>query len=139
MASPTPSVVTPPPPQMRPLKTLQLTDPPAFSLQSNREPLWPSNYANTTDYQRITLLNDLRKHMNASELVWNGRSFQNDTMSIVQADERTVAIRKGPLLSVLTTVRPVAPSPPLHPLLRLSPFYGSPPPLACARKSSPES
>lgn len=48
-------------------------------------------------------MNDVRKHMNDSQLLWKGKTFNNDTMSIVQADERTIAIRKGPLLSVLTT------------------------------------
>lgn len=47
----------------------------------------------------------MRAHLNASELLWNGKTFLNDTMSIVQTDDKTVAIRKGPILSVLTTVR----------------------------------
>lgn len=73
--------------------------------QLNREPLWPSNYTNTTYVQRVTLLNEMRSHINSSDLVWRGHSFINDTARIVQSDSQTVAIRKGPVLSILSTVR----------------------------------
>jgi hypothetical protein len=75
-------------------------------MQSNREALWPSNYVNTTQTWQIAQLNQLRKHLEDKKITHNGLTFNQASASIVAADSKTVAIRKGPVLSMLTTVCP---------------------------------
>ena len=49
------------------------------ALQMNREPLWPSNYANTTSYNIITKLNQVRLTNNASFPMLKGRARSSAT------------------------------------------------------------
>jgi alpha-amylase len=74
----------------------------------NRAALWPSNYTNTSTYQHIARLNKVRKAVIANNTMFNGQSFLNSTSKIIASTATDVAIRKGPLLAVLTNVRCVA-------------------------------
>ncbi|GFZ44160.1 1,4-alpha-D-glucan glucanohydrolase 1 [Saitozyma sp. JCM 24511] len=68
----------------------------------NRAALWPSNYTNTSTYQHIARLNKVRKAVIANNTLFNGQSFLNSTSKIIASTATDVAIRKGPLLAVLT-------------------------------------
>jgi alpha-amylase len=70
----------------------------------NRQALWPSNYDNTTTYQRIAKLNQVRHGLIANGTTFNGQSFLDHKTEIIASTQYDVAIRKGPLLAVLTNV-----------------------------------
>ena len=69
---------------------------------SNREALWPSGYANTTQVQHIATLNTVRDWLNSSQATHNGLTFNAAAAQILDHDDKAIAIRKGPLLSILT-------------------------------------
>ncbi|CED82279.1 glycoside hydrolase family 13 protein [Phaffia rhodozyma] len=69
---------------------------------SNREPLWTSEYANTTYRQRVAFLHEFRSLMATTGATFNGYTFENASAQILSHDQQTVAIRKGPMMSVLT-------------------------------------
>ncbi|KAL7421747.1 hypothetical protein Q5752_003518 [Cryptotrichosporon argae] len=68
----------------------------------NRAALWPSNYTNTSTYNHIKRLNQIRQAVINNGTTFNGKTFLNSTSQIVANTTTDVAIRKGPLLSVLT-------------------------------------
>ncbi|CAD6578592.1 MAG: hypothetical protein TREMPRED_002226 [Tremellales sp. Tagirdzhanova-0007] len=68
----------------------------------NRQALWPSNYANSSTYNRIAKLNEVRHAVISNNTLFKGQSFLNSTSSIVASTAHDVAIRKGPILAVLT-------------------------------------
>ncbi|OCF74806.1 alpha-amylase [Kwoniella mangroviensis CBS 8886] len=68
----------------------------------NRAALWPSNYANTTTYQHIRRLNDIRHAVITNNTQFNGKNFLDSQTTIVASTKTDVAFRKGPLLAVLT-------------------------------------
>jgi len=70
----------------------------------NRQALWPSNYENTTTYQRIAKLNNVRHALIANGTTFEGKSFLDYKTQIIASTPYDVAIRKGPLLAVLTNV-----------------------------------
>jgi alpha-amylase len=68
----------------------------------NRNALWPSNYINTTTYQRMGQLNEVRSALIANNTQFNGTNFMDARSQVIASSEYDVAIRKGPLLAVLT-------------------------------------
>jgi alpha-amylase len=71
----------------------------------NRAALWPSEYANTTTYNRITRLNTIRHALITNSTAFNGTNFHDATAQIVGSSATDVAIRRGPVLAILTNVR----------------------------------
>lgn len=65
---------------------------------NNREALWASGYANTTAYQYITTLNQLRNF-----LVKNSDWVKQET-NILTSSPNGFAIMKGSIISILTTI-----------------------------------
>ncbi|KAI0646787.1 alpha-amylase [Trametes meyenii] len=65
----------------------------------NREPLWPSKYANTTSYQLITKLNQLRNFMINSTDDWVTSQIQ-----VLNQSPEAIAFMKGKVLTVLTNI-----------------------------------
>lgn len=70
----------------------------------NRGALWPTKYANTTTYNRIARLNAIRSAVITNGTSFNGTSFMQATSRIAASTANDVAIRRGPLLAVLTNV-----------------------------------
>ncbi|KAG9318337.1 alpha-amylase [Chiua virens] len=80
----------------------------------NREPLWPSGYANTTTYQLITTLNQVMVTVckNCSLLtppqfrnfLVNHTSWVNSSMQVLTFSNDSIAFQKGDVVSVLTNV-----------------------------------
>ncbi|ORX36860.1 glycoside hydrolase superfamily [Kockovaella imperatae] len=68
----------------------------------NRQALWPSNYANTTTYNRIKTLNAVRKAVMTNNTMYNGQNFINSKTQFIASTDYDVAIRKGPFVAVLT-------------------------------------
>ncbi|KAK4686429.1 hypothetical protein P7C73_g3699, partial [Tremellales sp. Uapishka_1] len=70
----------------------------------NRAALWPSNYTNTTTYQRIGKFNSIRHTLinNGSQVTFNGTNFLQSTSQIIATTANDVAIRKGPLIIAMT-------------------------------------
>jgi alpha-amylase len=68
----------------------------------NRNALWPSNYTNTTTSQRIATLNQVRSSLIANGTEFNGETFMQARSQVIAHSDTDVAIRKGPLLAVLT-------------------------------------
>jgi len=68
----------------------------------NRNALWPSNYTNTTTYQRMATLNEVRSSIIANNTEHNGESYMDARSQIIASSQYDVAIRKGPVLAVLT-------------------------------------
>ncbi|WVN88138.1 uncharacterized protein L203_103339 [Cryptococcus depauperatus CBS 7841] len=68
----------------------------------NREALWPSGYSNTTTYQHIKRLNDIRRAVIKNNTMFEGKNFLDSRTQIVASTNKDVAFRKGPLLTVLT-------------------------------------
>lgn len=65
----------------------------------NREPLWPSKYDNTTAaYQLIQKLNMVRNHL------VNTSDWATEKTSVLTTAPEGIAILKGNVLSVLTTI-----------------------------------
>lgn len=69
---------------------------------TNREALWPSNYENTTTYQQIARLNQIRTAIIEHNLEFNGESFLNAKSQIIDSTDYDVAIRRGPVLFSIT-------------------------------------
>ncbi|KZT61240.1 glycoside hydrolase family 13 protein [Calocera cornea HHB12733] len=63
----------------------------------NREPLWPTGYANTTTYQLIGKLNTLRDF-----LATNSPDFLTANVTVLGATNNEVAIGRGPMVAVMT-------------------------------------
>ena len=70
----------------------------------NRQALWPSNYTNTSTYHHIASLNQIRHTLISNGTQFEGKSFLDYQSKIVASSQYDVAIRKGPLLAVLTNV-----------------------------------
>ncbi|WVQ82166.1 hypothetical protein IAT38_004294 [Cryptococcus sp. DSM 104549] len=67
----------------------------------NREALWPSQYANTTTYNHIKRLNQIRHAVISNGTLFNGQTFLDAQTKIVASTTKDVAFRKGPVLAVL--------------------------------------
>ncbi|KAI0085427.1 alpha-amylase [Irpex rosettiformis] len=65
----------------------------------NREPLWPSNYTNTTTYELIGKLNGLRNY-----LINSTDSFLSSDVQVLSSSDIGISIMKGPVISVLTNI-----------------------------------
>ncbi|KAH9901106.1 alpha-amylase [Cubamyces lactineus] len=65
----------------------------------NREPLWPSKYANTTTYQLITKLNQLRNHLINTTEDWVTTQVQ-----VLSETKEAIAFMKGDVITVLTNI-----------------------------------
>lgn len=70
----------------------------------NRQALWPSQYANTTTYNHIKRLNEIRHAVISNNTLFDGKNFLDSQTKIVASTGHDVAFRKGPLLTVLTNV-----------------------------------
>ncbi|KAK8864242.1 hypothetical protein IAR55_001488 [Kwoniella newhampshirensis] len=68
----------------------------------NRAALWPSQYANSTTYNHIKKLNDIRHAVISNGTSFQGKNFLDSQTKIVASTKTDVAFRKGPLLAVLT-------------------------------------
>ncbi|KIR67164.1 alpha-amylase [Cryptococcus bacillisporus CA1873] len=68
----------------------------------NRQALWPSQYANTTTYNHIKRLNEIRHAVISNNTLFDGKNFLDSQTKIVASTDHDVAFRKGPLLAVLT-------------------------------------
>nr|WVH01977.1 alpha-amylase [Naematelia aurantialba] len=68
----------------------------------NRQALWPSEYANTSTYNRIAKLNAIRQAVISNATTFDGKTFLDSPAKILANTSTDVAIRKGPLLAVLT-------------------------------------
>ncbi|EJD02103.1 alpha-amylase [Fomitiporia mediterranea MF3/22] len=64
----------------------------------NREPLWPSGYANTTSYQLVSTLNQFRNFL------VNTSDFATQPMKVLASNDAALAINKGNVISVVTNV-----------------------------------
>ncbi|KAI0665092.1 alpha-amylase [Cubamyces menziesii] len=65
----------------------------------NREPLWPSKYANTTTYQLITKLNQLRNHLINTTDDWVTTQVQ-----VLSETKEAIAFMKGDVITILTNI-----------------------------------
>ncbi|KDQ60585.1 glycoside hydrolase family 13 protein [Jaapia argillacea MUCL 33604] len=65
----------------------------------NREPLWPSNYANSTGYQLVTTLNQLRNF-----LVNGTTGWLTSPVQVLTTSPNGISIMKGNVVSVLTNI-----------------------------------
>jgi alpha-amylase len=70
----------------------------------NRQALWPSNYANTTTYNRIGRLNKLRQGLIANNTMFEGKNYLNSTSKVIASSNYDVAIRKGPIVAIMSNV-----------------------------------
>ncbi|KAF8964120.1 glycoside hydrolase superfamily [Flammula alnicola] len=69
----------------------------------NREPLWPSNYAQTDGYKLMTTLNKVgRLQVHLSQLLTDNSSATSS--SILTTSPYGVAIMKGPVISIVTNI-----------------------------------
>ncbi|ORY32604.1 glycoside hydrolase superfamily [Naematelia encephala] len=68
----------------------------------NRQALWPSTYANTSTYSRISKLNKIRQAVISNGTTFGGKTFLDSPAKILVSTATDIAIRKGPLLAVLT-------------------------------------
>ncbi|KAF8558403.1 glycoside hydrolase family 13 protein [Imleria badia] len=64
----------------------------------NREPLWPSGYANTTAYQLMSTMNQFRNFL------VNTTNWVNSSVQVLTFTNDAIAISKGNVVSVLTNV-----------------------------------
>lgn len=70
----------------------------------NRQALWPSTYTNTSTYTHLGKLNTIRSAVISNGTTFEGKTFLQYQSKIVASTAMDVAIRKGPLLAVLTNV-----------------------------------
>lgn len=70
----------------------------------NRNAIWAYNYTNTTTYQRMGRLNEVRSALISNSTEYNGQTFMDARSDIIASSDYDVAIRKGPVLAVLTNV-----------------------------------
>ena len=68
----------------------------------NRQALWPSKYTNTSTYERIKKINNARQAIIANGTQFEGKSYLDYQAKIIASTNYDVAIRKGPLLAMLT-------------------------------------
>ncbi|KAJ6618289.1 glycoside hydrolase superfamily [Mycena sp. CBHHK59/15] len=64
----------------------------------NREPLWPSNYTNTSSYQLISTLNQLRNFL------VNTTDWATQDTQVLTHDNNGLAFKKGDVVTVLTSI-----------------------------------
>jgi len=64
----------------------------------NREPLWPSNYTNTTSYQLMTTLNQLRNFM------INTTDWATQKVNVFTSNKNGIAFQKGEVVTILTNI-----------------------------------
>ncbi|CAK5279384.1 unnamed protein product [Mycena citricolor] len=64
----------------------------------NREPLWPSNYTNTTALQLITSLNQMRNYL------VNTSDWATQKMNVLASDSNGIAFQKGHAVVILTNI-----------------------------------
>jgi len=64
----------------------------------NREPLWPSNYTNTTAYQYMTTLNQLRNFL------VNTTDWATENVDVITSNDRAIAFQKGKIVTILTNI-----------------------------------
>ncbi|KAJ7470351.1 glycoside hydrolase family 13 protein, partial [Mycena latifolia] len=64
----------------------------------NREPLWPSNYTNTSSYQLISTLNQLRNFL------VNTTDWATQDIDVLESNEHGIAFQKGEVVTVLTNI-----------------------------------
>ncbi|KAK7023885.1 Not1-domain-containing protein [Favolaschia claudopus] len=64
----------------------------------NREPLWSSNYTNTTSYQLMTTLNKLRTFM------INTTDWATQKPNVLASNKNGIAFQKGEVVSILTNI-----------------------------------
>ncbi|KAJ7093161.1 glycoside hydrolase family 13 protein [Mycena epipterygia] len=64
----------------------------------NREPLWPSNYTNTSSYQLISTLNQLRNFM------INTTDWATQNTNVLTSDNHGLAFQKGEVVTILTNI-----------------------------------
>ncbi|KAI0822624.1 alpha-amylase [Trametes gibbosa] len=65
----------------------------------NREPLWPSKYTNTTTYQLVTKLNQLRNF-----LVNGTDNWATSQMEVLSQTNEGIAFMKGDVVTILTNI-----------------------------------
>ncbi|KZT03563.1 glycoside hydrolase family 13 protein [Laetiporus sulphureus 93-53] len=65
----------------------------------NREPLWPSNYTNTTTYQLMSTLNKFRNFLINGTTGW-----LNSSMEILTTSPYGIGMMKGDVVSILTNI-----------------------------------
>lgn len=70
----------------------------------NRNALWPYGYANTSTYWHIAQLNQVRHALISNGTKFEDKTFLDNPSKIIASTNSDVAIRKGPLLAVLTNV-----------------------------------
>lgn len=73
----------------------------------NRNALWADghgNYGNSTTYQRVKTLNKLRHSLIANGTTFDGKTFLQAPTTVVAQTATDLAVRKGPVLTVLTNV-----------------------------------
>lgn len=68
----------------------------------NRAALWPLGYENGTTTELILRLNTIRHKMIEQNMTWNGETYMDARSSFIAYTDYDVAIRKGPIISVLT-------------------------------------
>lgn len=68
----------------------------------NRAALWPLGYENTTTLQRVTRLNKIRQGLITKNIQFNGQTYLDSRSQILANTTYDVAIRKGPILMILT-------------------------------------
>nr|GAT52123.1 Not1-domain-containing protein [Mycena chlorophos] len=64
----------------------------------NREPLWPSNYTNTTTYQLMTTFNTLRNYL------VNNSDWATQPTNVLTSNLHGIALQKGQVVTVLTNI-----------------------------------
>ncbi|KAJ7168123.1 alpha-amylase [Mycena crocata] len=64
----------------------------------NREPLWPSNYTNTSSYQLISTLNKMRNFL------VNTTDWATQDTNVLASNNNGVAFKKGEIITILTNI-----------------------------------
>jgi len=64
----------------------------------NREPLWPSNYTNTSSYQLMSTLNQLRNFL------VNTTDWATQKTNVLTSDKNGIAFQKGEVVTILTNI-----------------------------------
>ncbi|KAJ6626402.1 alpha-amylase [Mycena sp. CBHHK59/15] len=64
----------------------------------NREPLWPSNYNDTSSYQLISTLNQLRTFLT------NTTDWASQDTKVLATDNHSLAFQKGDVITILTNI-----------------------------------
>ncbi|KAJ7184194.1 alpha-amylase [Mycena filopes] len=64
----------------------------------NREPLWPSNYTNTSTYTLMSTLNQMRNHL------VNTTDWATQKTDVLTSNPHGIAIQKGKVITILTNI-----------------------------------